>query len=216
MDKIKSKSLTELAYDQISQAILQNALKPGDMIVEEQIANQLGISRTPIREALKKLSFEGMIELRSGRRARVSEISEKDAMNYQIIRESLEALGAKTAAEHITSSELQELEEICTKQKEAIREDDLLEFLDLDFMFHSIIVRVSQNSKLEEIVNNLNSQIKRFLILSNTLHSSAEGAVEEHYTIIESLRERNGERTEEMMRNHVQNVTNRILKINHF
>ncbi|GGK34449.1 GntR family transcriptional regulator [Caldalkalibacillus thermarum] len=212
MKKLKpAETLAEQAYQVIKKAIINNEFGPNEALVEEHIAQELGISRTPIRAALNQLAYEGLIEIKAGKGARVSAISEKDVLDFQLLRDALEPLAAKIAADKINEQDIEQLRQICDQQYQSIANKDYYRFIELDYQFHSKIAQITENAKLSEIVDNLNNQIQRFLILSNTLQDSALGAVEEHLTLVKALEARDADLAEKMMRQHVQNVTTRIL-----
>ncbi|WP_096437057.1 GntR family transcriptional regulator [Alteribacter populi] len=212
MRKIKpTETLAEKAYKEIKQAIIANDFQPLEILAEERLAVNLGISRTPIKAALNQLAFEGLVEMKPGRKARVSKISMQDVVNFQVIRESLETLAARLAIEHIDEQQVELLKDICDQQKEAIAEDNYSKFLELDNEFHFSIAGFSKNEQLNDYITNLIYQVQRFLILSSTLQESANGAVEEHLQIVEALKTKIPLEVEKQMKLHVQNVTKRIL-----
>ncbi|WP_336511499.1 GntR family transcriptional regulator [Alteribacter salitolerans] len=211
MDKLKRpQSLTEQAYREIKRSIINNEVEPLAYLAEEKIANNLGISRTPIREALKQLAFEGLVELRKGSKARVSSVSPEDALDYQLLRERLESLSAELAANYTTERDIRELIEITKQQNKSLELKDYHQFIELDYQFHSKIAELSNNKKLVEFINYLNLQVQRFLVLSNTLSDSGIEAVDEHYVIIEMLQKQESEQAGVTMQNHIKNVTRRI------
>ena len=212
MKKIKpTETLAEQAYRIIKQAIINNEIQPEEVLAEEHLANKLGISRTPIKAALSQLEFDGLVEMKPGRKARVSKISMHDVVDFQVIRESLETLAARLATEHIDEKQIQRLTTICEQQKETIVENDYSKFLELDNQFHFSIVEYSKNEQLKKYIENLSYQVQRYLILSDTLQASATGAVAEHLQIIEALKTKIPAEAEKQMKLHVQNVTKRIL-----
>lgn len=213
MQKLKSAgSLSEQAYNVIKTAIINNEIKPLEYLIEEQLASQLGISRTPIRTALKKLAFEGLVEIENARQTRVSMISAKDVEEYQVLRETLEPLAVKLAYQNINKEQLQSLKDICDQQWESIKEKDYSQFINLDTQFHCYIAEFSNNKKLKEFINVLRIQLQRYLILSNTIQTSAEKAFKEHLNIIGALEKKNEEEAVNSMKYHVESVSNRFQK----
>lgn len=212
MRKIKTpESLGEQAYRAIKQAIITNDIQPLEILAEEALATKLGISRTPIKAALSQLEFDGLVEMKPGRKARVSKISMQNVVDFQVLRESLETLAARLATEHIDEQQIELLKDICYQQKEAIAETDYSRFLELDNEFHFSIAEISKHEQLNKYIVNLGYQVQRFLILSNTLRESAIGAVEEHLQIVEALKTKKPLEAEKQMKLHIQNVTKRIL-----
>ncbi|WP_226580981.1 GntR family transcriptional regulator [Halobacillus litoralis] len=216
MERIaRTETLMEQAYKAIKASIINNEVVPGDYLAEERIASQLGISRTPIREALKKLAFEGLVEVKKGSKARVGSVSPENAHDYLLVRERLESMAAGLASSLATEEDIKELRSICERQRESIDERNFHKFIDLDYAFHSYIAEVSKNKKLKEFIENVNSQIQRFLILTSTLSDSAIGAVEEHYRVIEAMEMNDPKRAEAEMEMHIRQVTKRIIDQKH-
>lgn len=211
LPKIKqNRTLADQAYTLIKKSIVNNELKPGDWLAEEEIASQMGISRTPIRSALTQLSYEGLVEMSPGKRARVSTISDKDIRDFLVIREVLEALAAELATTEMTETDFEDLEDIVARQKKSIESEDFTQFVELDRQFHSRIASVTNNKKLSEFVENLNTQLQRFLILTGTLQKAAREAVEEHENIVEALRTKKADKAKEAMAYHVRQVSERM------
>lgn len=211
MEKLKpGPTLSEQAYLIIKDSIIKNKFKPDEILAEERLAKDLGISRTPIKAALSQLAYEGLVTMESGRRARVSVLSEKDALNIQLIRERLEPLAANIAASKVNQTKLNTLKAICDRQSQSIVDGDILLFLELDSQFHTCISELSENENLNEFIKILNNRFQRFL--SSSLPDSVKGSiVEEHIKIIEALSSNNPSAAEREMQFHLQNVTERIL-----
>lgn len=203
-------SLSEQAYLVIRDAIINNKLKPREILLEEALAAELGISRTPVRAALKRLDFERLLTLNPGRNAVVADISEEDISKVFAIRIVLEPLAAKLVAAVITPTQLEELEEVLNGQKEAIKIGDFDLYLQKDYEFHNYLAKYSDNEILFGYIQNISSQVQRFLILSETLQASSDIAFQEHIAILKALEKRDIKLAEENMRKHVENVSKRI------
>lgn len=203
-------SLSEQAYLVIKEAIINNKLKPREILSEEALAAELNISRTPVRAALKRLDYERLITLNPGRNAVVADISQEDIGKVFPIRIALEALAAKLAAQEITEEQLAELDEIIVNQEEAIKMDDYDLYIQKDYEFHTYIAKFSKNEMLYNFVLNINNHVMRFHILSQTLQSSSLMALNEHHDIMLALRKRDYSAAEALMRTHVENVAARI------
>ncbi|PGL70193.1 GntR family transcriptional regulator [Bacillus sp. AFS055030] len=212
MKKLKSAgSLSDQAYDVIKNAIINNEIKPLEYLIEEQIAEKLGISRTPIRTALKKLAYEGLVEMETAKHTRVRMISVEEVQEYQVVRESLEPLVAKLACQSIDSEQLAFLKDICNQQQESIDEKDYSQFINLDTQFHCYLAEFTNNHKLKEFISSLRTNLQRYLILTNTIQSSAPEAVKEHYQILDALERKDSTEASELMLNHIKNVSKRFL-----
>ncbi|QIZ05552.1 GntR family transcriptional regulator [Priestia megaterium] len=211
MRKLKSAgSLSDQAYDVIKNAIINNEIKPLEYLTEEHLAEKLGISRTPIRTAIKKLVYEGLLEMESSKQTRVRMISVEEAREYQVLRETLEPLAAKLACLSMDEEQLAFLKDICDQQRESIVEQDFCQFINLDTQFHSYLAEFTNNHKLKEFINSLRTQMQRYLILTNTIQTSASEALNEHLQIIAALERKDPEAAAECMATHVNNISNRF------
>ncbi|WP_163100420.1 GntR family transcriptional regulator [Peribacillus alkalitolerans] len=211
MRKLKSAgSLADQAYDVIKNAIINNEIKPLEYLIEEQIAEKLGISRTPIRSALTRLAYEGLVEIEASKHTRVRMISAEEAQEYQVLRESLEPLAAQLACQSIDEEQMDFLKDICKQQQESIEEKDYCQFINLDTQFHCYLAEFTNNHKLKEFIASLRTQLQRYLILTNTIQSSAPEALIEHRKILEALENKDQKKAAELMAYHVKNVSKRF------
>lgn len=204
-------SLSEQAYVVIKDAILNNKFKPLEVLSEEALAAELGISRTPVRTALKKLSFERLLVINPGKNVLVADISEDDMSNIFPVRIALEPLAAGLASIKISEGQLRELSEMLDVQDEALRINDYNLYIQKEYEFHTTLARYSGNELLHDFIEKVNIQVQRFLILSETLHRYSAVALEEHWFVLKALAQNDKEAAEEMMRSHVVNVAARIL-----
>lgn len=202
-------SLSEKAYLVIKNAILNNKLKPREILSEEALAVELGISRTPLRSALKKLSFEGLVVINPGRNAMVADLSFEDVKKVFTVRIALEPLAAKAAATCIKQEELMDLQEILENQEEAIKMDDYDLFLQKDYEFHTAVAKYSDNDLLGNIIQTINVHVHRVLILSGTLQTNAQEAIREHEEVLAAIKNGDGDTAEIKMKQHVENVSSR-------
>src|SRR5690554_615153 len=155
------KPLRELVFETVRKAIIAGELPPGERIMETQLAEELGVSRTPVREAIRKLELEGLVAMLPRKGAYVSGVSMKDIIEVFEIRSALEGLAASLAAERITDDELEELERQLVKTGELIDTADLEKMVETDSGFHQMLYKFSRNERLAQIINNLREQIHR-------------------------------------------------------
>jgi DNA-binding GntR family transcriptional regulator len=202
-------TLADRAYREIKQAIIQGKFLPGDLLPEETIASMMGISRTPIRNAIAKLAFDGLLEIENGKVARVAVVSEKELVHFLSLRQLLENFSAEQAVPFVTDQFINEMQRLMVEQKNAVDNKDWNNFIQLDFKFHVSIAEITQNQKLKEFIEQINNNLNRYLILPGTLEDSAHQAYLEHLDIIQSLQERNAEKARESMRQHIENVEKR-------
>ena len=130
--------------------------------MEVHLAEKLGVSRTPIREALRKLELEGLVTIIPRRGAEVAEITEKSLNDVLEVRRALDALGAELACERITGEEIRELKKACEDFEKAAAGNDADAIAKADVAFHDIIIRAAGNQRLEQLVNNLAEQMYRY------------------------------------------------------
>ncbi|CAM3397215.1 GntR family transcriptional regulator [Aeromicrobium ponti] len=212
MKKIaKERSLGEQAYDIIKQSIISGDLSPGDVLPEEKVAGDLGISRTPLREALQLLAQDGLIVMEKGKRAVVASYSPSEALDYLEVRSVLEAYNIQTIEFTLDEALISDLEKNIEMQERTIKDLDYQEFNDLDLAFHLLLAERNKNKTLAEMIKQLNKGVNRaFLLLSKTLPISVKDAVEEHKSIVNALKDRDISLAKIKMEYHMQQVGKRI------
>ena len=153
------KPLRELVCEHIREAIINGVFAPGERLMEIQMADEMGVSRTPVREAIRKLEMEGFVVMIPRRGTYVSNMSIKDINDVYEIRISLDTLAAGLAAERISDEELEELQRLLVKVGNAIEENDMAKVVEADIEFHDVLYKASRNERLRNIINNLREQI---------------------------------------------------------
>ncbi|MDO4269329.1 MAG: GntR family transcriptional regulator [Eubacteriales bacterium] len=207
----KEPSLADRAYAAIKAAVISNELAPGTVLAEETLAEQLGISRTPIRAALQRLFFEEIVTQR-GKNLIVADVSEQDARNINRVRAQLEPLAVTLIGEKggLAKNQLERLRACNDRQTAAARAGDGAAFLDQDYLFHTMLAQLSGNSYLADLVERGNLIVKRYHMLSGTLIRNSAAASEEHRTILDALEKRDYPRAEQAVRRHLENVNARF------
>lgn len=209
---IQNVSLADQAYNLLKKAIISAELAPEEELPEEKLASDLGISRTPLREALRRLAMEGLIVLQKGRPAIVATFTKEDSLEYMELRRVLEIYNIEKITSALDEDLLNELRGNLALQLEAVTKNNFHDFIELDREFHLILASRNRNSKFTELIHHMNTGINRaFLVLSNTLQMSAYEAYEEHLKIIEALAAKNVSQAKVNMLEHMQNVENRFL-----
>lgn len=208
----KDKTLSEKAYGIIRNAITSNELKPGEIMVEEALAEQLAISRTPIRAALKRLQFEGILRAGEGKNLVVADVTKQDVSQVGVVRQDLEVLAVSLLKGQLTSERLAHLRDLEARHWAAARGvEGYMEYLDLDYEFHVTLARYTGNEFLAEMVEKVNFVTRRFLTLSGTLEKYSVTAINEHAEILKALEEGNLEEACRAMRAHIQGAYARML-----
>ncbi len=205
------KPLRELVFESLREAIINGTLKPGERLMEVQLAEDMGVSRTPVREAIRKLELEGFVVMVPRKGAYVAGISLKDIADVFEIRAALEGLAAGLAAERITEDELEELERHLVRVNESTENNDLPALVELDTSFHDILYKASRNDRLVQIINNLREQIQRFRTASLAVPGRMKDTLLEHKEIVEAISERNATQAQFLAQQHVENAENSML-----
>ena len=198
--KEKKTSRAEFAYDTLKRRILDNQLPPGAMLSEVALAQKLNMSRTPIREALKMLMRDDLVEIRDGVGTFVKSATQKDIEDAYAVRQALEVLAARTAIGAFSSEELDALE-ARLEQGETVRVE---EFADADWALHDQILQKSGNRYAQKATNDLRAVLRRYQYLSVRLLSRVEESLTEHLAILDCIRRRDLARLTELLENHIQ------------
>ena len=205
------KPLRDIVFETLRKAILDGDLKPGERVMEVQLAEELGVSRTPVREAIRKLELEGLLVMVPRKGAYVADISIKDVLSVLEIRASLEGLGASLAAERITEEEVERLK-VSAKEFEAMHEaNDRDGMVEKDTEFHSILLSASRNNKLLEIVEGLSDYVQRFRVIYFTEYSDSKNIMEEHRKILEAIDERDIDKANKAAQDHIESIGNYLI-----
>ena len=214
MQKIQSSNLSlgSRAYQELRRIILEGQVGPGKKLNEGELAKALGISRTPIREAINRLEKEGLVETFPQRGAFVIQFTEKDVYELFLIRENLEGLAARLAAEKITPSSLAKLEACVEGFKEPFQEKDIQRYSREDFRFHQTIVLLSDARRLMKLVSLLLDHIRMFRLTTRGVPDRMKASLADHRRIIEAMRQKNPEEAERRMRQHLQRVRDGVME----
>lgn len=200
-------TLAERAYEEIREALCQGRFSPGDILSESQLAALLGMSRTPVREALRALASEDWLEIRNGIGAYVKPLSAKDIEDLYEVRCLLEVQAARTAVFRVTDQEIDSLEDrfrVLLAECEEGRPPDAGQFSALDWEFHELIVERCQNHYIKTIMANNNSIVKRYQVLSIEALNDIRESTRQHLELLDILRRRNGEELAQALRRHLE------------
>lgn len=209
---VQNESLAEQAYNLIKKEIITGRLGDNEPLPEEKLAKELGISRTPLREALRKLAMEGLVVPQKGKPARVATFTREDSLEYMEIRSILEIDNIVKIISSIDEPFIDQLKENVEKQLQAVGKDDFQTFIELDREFHLLLASKNNNKKYREMIHQMNTGVNRaFLILSNTIPTSAKEACQEHIEIIEALESKDVQLAKKKMIVHLTNVEKRFL-----
>jgi len=198
-----SPSLDKLAYEKIKEAILTFQFLPNDALVEGELASQLGISKTPVRDALMRLEKEGLVTRIPYKGTYVSDINNQDMANIFTIRIVLEGLAIHLATELLTEDDFQQMQKLITDHAEALKKGDVRGVSRINTEFHNIIVNCCSNPRLQQMLHNLDDHLKRYRLLSISQGTRTDKSVPEHQAILDALRARDPKRAEAAMQTHL-------------
>jgi DNA-binding GntR family transcriptional regulator len=208
--------LSQKIYREIKKQIIRGFLEPGRKVFANKIAKDLDVSRTPVREALQKLSSEGYLKVTPNKATVVAEVSVEDAKEVLQVRGVLEGLAADICAKKINEKEIQKLEEIIQKMNLAIKKGDLINYCELDDNFHELILKICGNKRIIKIRGSLENFIYRFRVKSLSVTGRIENSKIEHRNILEALKQHNSEKAEKLSKEHmnntIDNIINNVLK----
>ena len=197
--------LRDVVFNTLREAILKGEIKPGERLMELQLADKLGVSRTPIREAIRMLEQEGLAVMVPRRGAEVAKMTEKDMQDVLQVREALDELAASIACELITEEELEQLEQAAASFETATETKDVKRIADTDIVFHDIIYRATRNPKLVNILSNLREQMYRYRVEYLKDESNYPVLLKEHREILAGFRKKDKNMVTDSMRKHVEN-----------
>lgn len=197
--------LRDVVFNTLRQAILRGELKPGERLMEIQLANKLGVSRTPIREAIRKLELEGLVLMIPRRGAEVAEITEKSLRDVLEVRGALEELAVDLACDRITNEDIQNLKEAAKEFEAALQGGDVTEYAEADVKFHDIIYHATDNQRLIQLLYNLREQMYRYRVEYLKRKEMHSILLEEHEHIIECIEKRDKQAAKLAISTHVEN-----------
>ncbi|MDK2881847.1 MAG: hypothetical protein PWP58_182 [Bacillota bacterium] len=212
LEAARCQPLWEAVYLALRSAIVRGDLPPGQRLAEQQLAEELGASRTPVREALRRLALEGFVVLVPRRGAYVAELSFKDMNDVFELRTALEGLAAALAAERITEEEITALEQAVADLAEAVDEGVTQRVVGIDTNFHALIYTASRNRRLIQIVANLSDQIQSFRMRSLAAPGRLKDTLNEHRRLVAAIARRDAALARKAAEEHIQRAEVSLLK----
>lgn len=203
--------LRDVVFHTLRKAILTGKLKPGERLMEIHLAETLGVSRTPVREAIHKLELEGLVVLIPRRGAQVASISQKSLKDVLEVRRALDTLCAELACERISDEEKERLKKACLDFENATKTKDATVIAKADVAFHDIIIGATGNEKLVTLINNISEQIYRYrfeYIKDETQH---QRLIKEHRILLNAVLSQDVSAAREATQIHIDNQEQSIL-----
>ncbi len=204
---VREASLSGKVFERLEGDILNGRYRPGDSFTESRVAEELGVSRTPVREAIRQLELEGLVDYVPNKGATVMGLSEEDVRDIGEIRTKIEGIAARRATRMITEAQLSELRGILALEAFHTERGDAEPLTRLDSRFHEIIFQASGSRLLNRTLRSFHHYIQRARSLSMKAMDRAEKTLGEHRAILVALEEKDQDRAETLMVHHVRNAT---------
>ncbi len=202
--------LRDVVFNTLRKAILRGELKPGERLMEIQLANKLGVSRTPIREAIRKLELEGLVLMIPRKGAEVAQITEKNMQDVLEVRKALEELSVQLACERITPEQVEEMKLAAEEFRKVLKSGDVTKIAEADVKFHDVIFAATNNQRLVTLLNNLREQMYRFRVEYLKQKECYPQLLEEHDKLIALISGGNVEEACEIMGRHIDNQASTV------
>ena len=199
-------------YNRIRNDILNGVYEPGESLVELKLSEELGVSRTPVREALRQLELEGLVQSVPNKGATVRGVTEQDIQDIYTIRMLIEGLAARWAAEKITPEELEELKEAVDLEEFYTTKSNYGNLLRFDTRFHDIIFKASKSKPLMYTLSTFHRYVQKARRVSMSSPERAAEVLQEHKAILQAIIDRDADRAEKLMTEHVRNASLNLLK----
>lgn len=204
--------LRDVVFNTLRQAILTGELKPGERLMEIHLADRLGVSRTPIREAIRKLELEGLVVMIPRKGAQVAKITEKNLKDVLEVRRALDMLAVKLACQRMSEDDKIELKKACDEFAGVIQKSNTKDITEADVRFHDIILKSTNNDRLIQLVNNLAEQMYRYRLEYIKDSSYHNRLVQEHEAIYYAIINKEEEKAAQAVVVHIDNQEKTIIE----
>lgn len=205
MEKIQHRNLYREVADRVRNLIEQGVLMPDERISEKKLCEQFGVSRTPLREALKVMASEGLVELLPNRGARVTRLTVKKVRNTYSVMAALEGLSGELACQNISSEDVETIQRLHETMLGHYRNRELQPYFGVNQQIHERIIAAADNEVLEEMYNNLSQRVKRVRYSKKMTDDFWKRAVADHEAMIDALQKRDGPMLGRILREHLCN-----------
>lgn len=204
-------SLRALVFNDLRQKILIGEYCEGRLLQEIKISEEFGVSRTPVREALKQLELEGLVTMIPNKGAKVVSISDRDIEDIYDIRCLVEGLAARWAAEKITDSQLENMKNVVELAEFYTEKNNIEKLANEDSKFHKALYEACDSKYLQHILIDFHQYCQRARIESLSVNGRAKVALKEHIAIFQALKERNPQKAEILANEHVKNAKQNLI-----
>jgi len=213
MDEIRSTA--EVVAESIREGVRNGRYMAGQRLVEADITSELAVSRGPVREAIRRLAAEGLVEIAHHQGARIRRLSRTDVLALYEIRELLEGLAARLAAEHVETDKVlaKQIRSLKRDMERSTRDADIERYVQLNRDFHDLLVECSGNPHLPALIANLQTQVMRFQFRSLLDHSAIIRSESDHEKILDAVLKGDAGRAEKAMRQHIRRSRDLVLRL---
>lgn len=209
----RGRPIPDQVYALLRRTIVTLRLPPGAPIVEKEITRQLGISRTPLRDALRLLAEEGLVEIKPQSGTFVALINQQQLAEGRLIRRALEIEGIKLAVERVKQEDVDQLYALIDQQERAAGRGDHVGFIDLDDRFHRSISELSGHRRLWKVINGVKAQLDRLRLMTIPLPGQNTRVIGQHQAITDALQKRNADRAVRMLEHHLDDAYAQLAKV---
>ena len=206
LDLQNHRPLREIVYEELKRQILVGEIAPGTRMMEVELAEDMGVSRTPVREAIRKLEKEGLVTIEPRRGAYASDISIKDMVDVLEVRQMLEGMAASMAAQKVTEEEKLDFVEANSAYKNAVKKENIEEIIRYDELFHQLIVSYSGNKTLNQLLSQVQELALRFRYIYYDDFSRYENMPVEHEEIEEAIISGDTQKAKVVAEEHVERL----------
>lgn len=204
--------LREMVYEELKMQILTGAIVPGTRMMEVDLAREMGVSRTPIREAIRKLEKEGLVTIEPRRGAYASRISTQDMVEILEVRQNMEGLAAYFAASRMQPDKMEELEEASENYNKAVASGNMEDMIKYDTKFHRVIVESCNNKILVQMIEQLQELVLRFRYIYYDNFRRAENMPEEHAMIMNAIKDKDADAAREAADVHIDRLKKLVIE----
>lgn len=204
---IQPQSIREMVFERLRKEILLGKRKAGEKLIESELAASLGVSRTPIREALHKLEQESLVQVFPRKYSVVNGITDESVHEINLIRALLEPAAAREAVTKLTDGQIEHLEHLLKQSEQYAQERDVEKLLDIHDEFHQTIITASGLPRIIRILENMHDYIVRFRMSFLSQPDLVMRSVTEHQSILQAIKERNEEKVEQIFKDHLFGIS---------
>ena len=202
--------LREEVYARLKQAIIEGQLPPGEHLIETKLAERFGVSRVPVREAIRSLERENLVSP-SAKGMVVSSFTRTSINEVYTVRAALEALACQLAAKHITPEEKELLPQILERSRRAIADNDIAALTACDIEFHEVLIAAGRNATLNKVLAQLRDSVRRYRSASIALPGRPQEVLRDHTAIAKAVIAGDAERAETLVHDHILEAADRLL-----